>query len=87
MKNAESNKVKEYSYWIEDSLVSICRRCMVSAIYEELNSIESIKPETFEDKVINTYRKYISESNLDNYESIIKLLKKENLINLLKFLK
>lgn len=50
MKNAESNKVKEYSYWIEDSLVSICRRCMVSAIYEELNSIESIKPETFEDK-------------------------------------
>lgn len=87
MKNAESNKVKEYSYWIEDSLVSICRRCMVSAIYEELNSIESIKPETFEDKVINTYRKYISESNLDNYESVIKLLKKENLIKLLKFLK
>lgn len=87
IKNSECDKVKEYSYWIEDSIISICRRCMVSAIYEEINSIDNIKPELFEDKVINAYRNYIKDHVFENFDSIIKLLEKDTLINCLKSIK
>ena len=77
---------KEYSYWIESSLIALLRRCMFTLIKEQLEGYkdkEYLKDNSETDRIINKY--YFKTKNIviSSLEELHDILSDKSLINLL----
>ena len=86
-KKYEENKNCKIEYWLEDSIISIARRCLLVVIDEILNgaSEKNFKVANNDlDKVINDLYFYFKDYQIDSYHQLHELLSKESLIDILK---
>ena len=75
---------KEYSYWIESSLIALLRRCMFTLIKEQLDKYkdkEYLKADSITDQIINQY--YFKTKNIviSSIEELYDILSDKSLIN------
>lgn len=80
-----------FSYWIEDSLISMLRRQLLT-IYEEqyyegYSDKEYNKSRNINDKIINSLYWISKDYTISSYEDLHKLLAKENITKLVKDIK
>lgn len=74
-------------YWLEESIVALCRRCMLIVIEEILAGAtdDNFKCSSNElDDIINDLYFYTKDLTINSYEELHKLLSKESLINMIE---
>ena len=83
---ALERRSSHYLYWLEDSLVNVIRRNIITLFYEKLEGIESDynKETCFNDQIINGLFKIFKNKTFSSYQEIKDLLRKESLIKLVK---
>lgn len=84
-KNEKINTGTKFLYWIEDSLVVMIRRCLLTLIDEELGGTtdeDYLKAGNVFDKCVNRLHFILKDQEINAYEDILSLLTKDNLIKL-----
>ena len=74
----------KFSYWIEDSLLTMIRRCLLTLIEETLNKkdVSYTDERNYFDHIINVLYVIYKDSKFTSFKEIEALLKKDNLIRL-----
>jgi len=70
---------KKYKYWIERSLLTFIRRCLISVIYEETNEIDVQSEESYTDRICNYLKKCYKNVEVKNSEELKKLISLDEL--------
>lgn len=87
-KNQEPKHSKTtFSYWLEQGILCLLRRCLISLIDEEINGSDDTnyqESECYTDKVINTLHYLLKEKELNSFEQIKMLLSDESLRSISK---
>lgn len=81
------NIVPPTSFWIEESLIAMYRRCLLTIIEESLqgyNDDDYRSSKNAMEKVINNLYFKTKQNKFDSYESIHKFISKDNILKLLK---
>ena len=86
-KKFEENKRCKIEYWLEDSIICMARRCMLTVIEEIMsgasdNNFKISKNNL--DEVINDMYFYLKEYEINSYDELHNLLSKQSLIKILK---
>lgn len=84
-KNEKINTGTHFLYWIEDSLVVMIRRCLLTLIDEELGGStdeDYKKAGNIFDKCINRFHFLLKNQKINSYADILSLLTKDNLLRL-----
>ncbi len=77
-KSREENHQK-YKYWIEKSLLTFLRRCLISVIYEETNEISVQNEGNYTDRICNYLKKCYKNVEVKNREELKKLISLDEL--------
>lgn len=85
------NKFKstKFLYWLNESLICLVRRCLITLVLEQLNNFDEKEYEessTATDELINMLYKKFKDSTYNSYEEIYDLLSKENIKKIVKTL-
>ena len=86
-KKFEEHSHCKIEYWLEDSIIALCRRCMIIVVEEILNGAtdDNFKEVNEElDDVINDLYFYTKDLEINSYEKLHKLLSKESLIKMIE---
>jgi len=85
MKQLEKENIV-YSYWIEDSLLSMIRRCLLVLVDESYKNQEFMMTDSmnFYDKLI--YKLYLASQDVEinDYDMLKQFLSKESILSLIK---
>ena len=75
-----------YIYWLEQTLINVIRRNLITIIYEQVNNISCNYNDAkdFNDKLINALYKQIKNKTFSSYQEIHNLLKEESIKILIK---
>lgn len=86
-KNAEENFSEcRFDYWLETSILSLYRRCLLTVIEEQLNGISAdayLKAKIGEDKVVNELYFKTKDLSIKSYQQLHDLLLDESLKKLI----
>lgn len=75
-----------YLYWLENSLINVIRRNIITIIYEQFNKIECnySQEENTNDRIINNLYQLLQNKTFTSYNEIHSLLTSESIKNLVK---
>jgi len=86
-KNAERNFPNcQFDYWLETSILSLYRRCLLTVIEEQLNNTPEtayLKSKTSEDKIINDLYFKTKDMVISRYQQVHDLLNEKSLKELI----
>lgn len=77
---------KECAYWLESSMYLLLRRCFISLLEEQLDSLDEShyqKAENITDKIINRFYKNTKDLVIENKKQLVDLLKGKSLLSLI----
>lgn len=86
-KKYEENTHCKIEYWLEESIIALCRRCMIVVIEEILNGATDenfTHAENELDEIINDLYFYTKDLEFNSYDELHKLLSKESLIQIIE---
>lgn len=86
-KKYEENTHCKIEYWLEESIIALCRRCMIVVIEELLNGATDenfTHAENELDEIINDLYFYTKDLEFNSYDELHKLLSKESLIQIIE---
>ena len=86
-KKYEENTHCKIEYWLEESIIALCRRCMIVVIEEILDGATDenfTHAENELDEIINDLYFYTKDLEFNSYDELHKLLSKESLIQIIE---
>lgn len=85
-KLSKKHKSTTFSYWIENAMITMFRRCLITLIYENLNGFNIIYEieEDYYQQLINRLNEILKDHKINNFKDIEKLLSDENIEKLIQ---
>ena len=86
-KKYEEHTHCKIEYWLEESIISLCRRCLILVVEEILNGASDenfMYSENELDEIINHLYFYTKDLELNSYEELHELLSNESLIEMIE---
>ena len=74
----------KFSFWIEESMLIMLRRCLITLLYEKVNDICCEDIDSYYDVMIAKFDNILKEYNINSFEDIKVLLSNETIYKLLK---
>lgn len=73
----------EFSFWIEESMIIMLRRCLINVLYETINNIKYDKIENYYDVITNKFAFLLKDVVINSFSQIEELLNKKSILSLI----
>ncbi|HBD06436.1 MAG TPA: hypothetical protein DCY93_03385, partial [Firmicutes bacterium] len=75
---------QKYRYWIERSMLTFLRRCLINVIYEEAKGINVLSEDNYIDRLCNYLKKCYKNVKVENKEDLKKLITLDEISKVIK---
>lgn len=84
-KLALKHKKTKFYYWIEKAMIAMIKRCLITLIYENLNSTDIIYEyeEDYYQQLINRLNELLKDYKINSFKDVEKLLNETNILKLI----
>lgn len=73
----------EFSFWIEESMLIMLRRCLINVLYEAKNNIKQEQVENYYDVITNKFAFLLKDLVINSFAQIEELLKDQNILSMI----